>query len=231
MSKNRTPEEPERRYVSVSELRAAQSDDGPVIEGSGAVFGQEADLGYFTEVIEPGFFDSVLDDPDTCGLWNHDDDIPLGRLGNKTLELEQTDQALNYRIHINVDDAEAMAKYAKVKRGDVTQSSFGFTVKSKNRGDDMDGDEWFLVGDKVIRRLKKNGCRKLYDVSPVTYPAYPTTSASARSKVVELQSAGQNPDGQAPSPEDITQKAEAQARQRARARRLELAEKSYPNLK
>jgi HK97 family phage prohead protease len=230
MSIDRTPEVPERRYIPVSEARAAQRDSGPVIEGMGAVFGQEADIGYFTEVIEPGFFDDVLDDPEVCGLWNHNDDIPLGRLGNKTLELEQTDKALNYRIHINVDDTEAMAKFAKVKRGEVTQSSFGFTVKSKNRGDDMDGDEWFLVGDKVIRRLKKNGCRKLYDVSPVTYPAYPTTSASARSKVAELQ-AGQNPDGQVPSPEEIAEKAGAQARQRARARRLELAEKYYPNLK
>jgi uncharacterized protein len=231
MSKMRQPtDEIERRAVTV-ELRAA-ADGDPVIEGEGAIFGQEADLGYFTEVIERGFFDDVLEDPDIVGLWNHDRDVVLGRSGNGTLELRQDDTALNYRIHINPDDSEAMSKYAKVKRGDVHRSSFAFKVKSKSRGDDVDGDEWFLVGDKVIRRLKAGGCRQLYDVSPVTFAAYPTTSAQARSVAEQMQKDADQPtDGQEPGPEEAEQKARAQARRRARERALEIAEKSYPNIK
>jgi len=225
-------QEIERRYLPVSELRAVQTDGNPIIEGAGAVFGQYADLGYYVEIIEPGFFDDVLEDPDTCGLWNHDDNLPLGRLGNKTLELTQTDTALDYRIHINPDDAEAMAKYAKVKRGDVTQSSFAFVVKSLGRGDPEDGDEWYVLGDKIVRRLKRGGCRKLYDVSPVTYPAYPATSAAARSKADEMRKTqAQTRDGQAPTADEIAEKAGARVRSRARARTLELVSRTFPTHK
>jgi uncharacterized protein len=223
-------DEIERRFVEI-EARAV-GDGDLVIEGQGAIFGQEADLGYFVEVVERGFFDDVLEDPEIVGLWNHNHDVVLGRSGNNTLELTQNDSGLDYRIHINPDDGEAMSKYAKVKRGDVHRSSFAFTVKSKSRGDDIDGDEWFLVGDKVIRRLKAGGCRKLYDVSPVAFAAYPTTSANARSMADAMlkQEANDeaNPDGQAPTPDEATEKAEAQARRRARLRALEIAESAYP---
>ena len=57
-----------------------------------------------------------------------------------------------------------------VKRGDVTQSSFAFTVRD---------DEWIFEDDKIIRMVHR--VDKLYDVSPVTYPAYVDATAAMRS--------------------------------------------------
>jgi HK97 family phage prohead protease len=182
----------ERRVTRGTEVRAGERDGKPVIEGYAAVFNEESsDLGGFVEIIEPGAFDDALDQ-DTVGLWNHNDDIPLGRAPNKTLEIAQDSRGLKYVIYINADDPEAMSKHAKVKRGDVNGSSFAFRVKNKERGDEMNGDEWKLVGDKIVRVIKKAGIRDLFDVSPVTYPAYPKASAQARSKADELRTSLQS---------------------------------------
>ena len=210
----------ERRFVDF-EVRANQVDGKPVIEGSGAVFNMESsDLGGFVEVIEPGFFDDVLDN-DVRGLWNHNDDIPLGRASNGTLEISQSDKSLNYVIHINADDSEAMAKYAKVTRGDVKQSSFAFTVKRESKGDKFDGDEWKSADGRTVRILKKGGCRELFDVSPVTYPAYPQTNVSAdvRSRFEQFQKSLTG------GPEGEEESVVMQVRQEQNRRRLELAEK------
>lgn len=177
----------ERRVFKGAEVRAGERDGKPTIEGYAAVFEEEsADLGGFVEIIQRGFFDDVLDQ-DVRGLWNHNDDIPLGRTANKTVEISQDEQGLAYLIEINQNDPEALSKHAKVVRGDVNGSSFAFRVKRREMGDDMDGDEWKVAGDKILRILKKGGCRELFDVSPVTYPAYSKASAQARSQAEALK--------------------------------------------
>lgn len=219
-------EKNERRYFTTGEVRAAQVADKPIITGQATVFNQYADLGYFLEIIEPGFFDDCMED-DVRGLWNHNADIPLGRTTNKTLELSQTDSALEYKIIINPDDSEALAKYRKVERGDVSQSSFQFRVKNMSRGDAVDGDEWYTLGDKIVRRLKKGGCAELLDVSPVTFPGYPTTSANVRSKAEEVRKSASvtitNTEQAVPGgPEAL------KTRSNARKRALQLIEKTTP---
>jgi HK97 family phage prohead protease len=57
-----------------------------------------------------------------------------------------------------------------VKRGDITQSSFAFTVRE---------DEWLYEDDEIVRVVHR--ADKLYDVSPVTYPAYTDATAAMRS--------------------------------------------------
>jgi HK97 family phage prohead protease len=214
----------ERRFLARTEVRAAQKDGKPVIEGLGAVFNEYADLGYFVEIIEPGFFDNVLEN-DVRGLFNHDINMLLGRTSAKTMRVEQTDAGLIYSIDVNDADPQAMSVYAKCQRGDVSQSSFSWITKSTSRGDDIDGDEWYVLGDKVVRRLKKGGCRDLYDTGPVTFPAYEQTSANARSKADEMRKSLPSV-GQAPDLQDAAEKARAQARNRVRSRTLEIAEKS-----
>ena len=56
-----------------------------------------------------------------------------------------------------------------IQRGDVTQMSFGFRTIS---------DEFQMVDGEVVRTLK---AVRLFDVSPVTFPAYPQTDVAARS--------------------------------------------------
>ena len=64
----------------------------------------------------------------------------------------------------------ALDLMASIKRGDVDQSSFGFqTVR----------DEWQY--DRESKETTRTLLEvKLFDVSPVTFPAYPQTSVSAR---------------------------------------------------
>lgn len=191
----------ERRTVRVKELRAATKDDKPVLEGLASVFNEYSeDLGGFVEIIEPGFFDDVLDN-DVRSLLNHDSNFVLGRTKSGTLEIEQTKEGLFQRTYPPVVEPE-VAQWAKdlmvsIRRGDIDQMSFGFITKSTFRGDPVDGDEWSVLGDKVIRRLKKGGAKELLDVSVVTYPAYPQTSVSAstRSRFEEFEKSlhGQEP--------------------------------------
>jgi HK97 family phage prohead protease len=217
----------ERRTFAVKELRAAQQDDKTVLEGLSAVFNEYSeDLGGFVEIIEPGFFDEVLDS-DVRSLMNHDPNYVLGRTKSGTLEIEQRDEGLFQRTFPPVTEPDA-AQWAKdlmvsVRRGDINQMSFGFIVKSTYRGDLEDGDEWYVMGDKIVRRLKKGGAKELLDVSVVTYPAYPQTNVSAntRSRFTEFQKSIQH--GQAPDTDG-----EAEERQEPLdilQRRLELASK------
>lgn len=178
------PEGLERRTVRLVELRVqGEGDEEPRIAGYAAVFSQlSEDLGGWREIIQPGFFDQVLED-DVRALWNHNADMVLGRTRSGTLALRQDDQGLRIEIQ---PPATQWARDALVTmdRGDVDQASFAFRVRP-------DGDRWDMRDDgTVIRTLLAGGCARLYDVSPVTYPAYPQTSMSVRS-LVENMRAGQ----------------------------------------
>src|SRR5690606_8513455 len=76
-----------------------------------------------------------------------------------------------------------------MERGDVDQMSFAFTVRA-------DGERWEQRSDgTIIRTLLAGGCAQLYDVSPVTYPAYPQTTVSVRSRAQEMAN-GHNAGGE-----------------------------------
>jgi HK97 family phage prohead protease len=177
MDKN---EKIERRVVSLS-LRAGGTDDKPVIAGDAAVFNQETVIGsWFREMIKPGAFKRVLGEkPDVVAAFNHDWSQILGRTTAGTLRLEETDEALRYEADINLNDPQAVSIYEKVKRGDVSQASFAFTVRK---------EEWINppekngMGLRIITEIDE-----LYDVGPCTFGAYPQASAQARSKASEFQ--------------------------------------------
>ncbi len=161
-----------------SEVRAAVGDDGKkMVWGYAAVFGKESEnLGGFIEVIEPGFFRNVLGD-DVRALKNHNDDWVLGRTKSGTLRMKEDDKGLYYEY----DDpgttySEDLLR--SIGRGDIDQSSFGFWV--------ADGGEKREIierdGKRIVKRtLLPGGAEKLYDVSPVTYPAYHDTTVAKRS--------------------------------------------------
>lgn len=167
----------ERRYYQ-GEIRLDEADDsGPTISGYAAVFGQESeDLGGFTEVIEPGAFSEAVND-DVRALFNHDSNLILGRNRSGTLALSEDDLGLRYEIEPpSTQYAEDLL--VSLRRGDVDQSSFGFLVVD---------EAWETKDGAPLRRVKKV---KLFDVSPVTFPAYPQTSAEARGMAVKISQAG-----------------------------------------
>jgi HK97 family phage prohead protease len=132
------------------------------------VFNSPADIGDFTEIIDPHAFDTVLKARglDCTCLFNHSPHHLLGRNVSGTLRLSVDSRGLRYECDLaNTNIAADL--YELVKRGDVRASSFGFFCKR---------DEWSVdANGQMRRRILEVG--NLLDVSPVTYPAYPTTSA------------------------------------------------------
>ena len=151
------------------ELRAEADEAGRRLAGYAAVYDALSEnLGGFRERIDPGAFDGVLDN-DVRALVNHDASQVLGRTRSGTLRLATDDRGLRYSVDLP-DTSYADDLYQAVQRGDVSQSSFAFTVDDDNWTEDDDG--------RLVRTIKK--VRRLYDVSPVTFPAYPQTEATAR---------------------------------------------------
>ena len=73
------------------------------------------------------------------------------------------------------DTTEGNDLLVMIKRGDISQSSFAFTVRASEWIEEVDGSTLRVITD----------CEMLYDVSPVTYPAYQDTSVTARKKAEE----------------------------------------------
>lgn len=147
-----------------------RAEDGNLyVEGYFSVYGSRYDLwdGAY-ETIEPGAFDGSLND-DIRALTNHDTTLVLGRTKNGTLLLRTDDKGLWGSIIINQADQDAVNLYERVKRGDVSQCSFGFDI--------LDQEVEYQDGEPTVWRIKKV---KLYEVSVVTFPAYTDTSVEAR---------------------------------------------------
>lgn len=144
-------------------------DDGILVEGYAAVFGQETDIGgYFREVIAPGAFTDAIGRDDVVFLINHDG-LPLARTRSGTLDLSQDDHGLKISTHLDAEDPDVRSIIGKMKRGDLDKMSFAFFPEVQ---------EWDESGDVPLRTIKK---ASLFDVSIVTTPAYDGTEIGLRS--------------------------------------------------
>jgi uncharacterized protein len=183
MTQEQQYKDAEKRTMGTIEVRDAEGEE-MILEGYAAVFNSETDLGHFREVIKPGAFDDVLDN-DVRALINHDPNLVLGRTKNGTLELSQDERGLKYRVKLG---AQQYAKdfYESVKRGDISQSSFAFTIDKQSWNE-----------ERTVRSVDK--VRQLLDVSPVTYPAYAAATVQARDLTPEVEQAAE-----APMPENDT---------------------------
>lgn len=152
-----------------AEFSVREENDTPVIEGYFAVFNKDYDMGYgMSESIAPGAFSKTLSG-DIRALINHDTTLVLGRTTAHTLELREDSHGLWGKISINPNDTDAMNLYERVKRGDVSQCSFGFEI--------VDEETEFRDNDEIRWTIREVN---LYEVSPCTFPAYKDTGISAR---------------------------------------------------
>jgi hypothetical protein len=150
------------------EVRAVA--DSNTLVGHAAVFNTVIDLGYFREKILPGAFKKTLsDNADVRALFNHNPDKILARTKARTLKLCEDDTGLLSEISMP-DTTLGRDLMVSVKRGDIDQMSFAFQAVQE-QWDETDSEH-------PVRTITE---AKLYDVSPVTYPAYPTTDVSAKS--------------------------------------------------
>jgi hypothetical protein len=159
----------EKRSLSSDfEVRSVENGN-VVVEGYAARFDDETVIGgRFAERIARGAFDKA-DMTNTVALFNHDWNMPLARVG-RGLELEVDDKGLKYRFELgNQSYAKDLAE--NIRMGNVSTSSFGFTIAD---------DSWERRDDGVNLRTI-NEVETLYDVSPTTQGAYPTTEVALRS--------------------------------------------------
>jgi hypothetical protein len=196
----------ERRLLC-KEVRVDQAEgEAPIIRGYAALFNQlSEDLGGFREQLATGAFSEAIGNSDVRALVNHDANLVLGR--NKAGTLVMREDAAGLFVEITPPDTQAARDLlAVMRRGDVNQMSFAFNVAREDQTWTRDGTGPWL---RTIKRVSR-----LFDVSVVTYPAYPQTSAAVRA-LQELTDAEQ---------QLAAAQAEEQRQRQARARELDLLE-------
>jgi hypothetical protein len=187
----------ERRHLlqSSANVRLVERADKPAaIAGYAAVYydgSAETEYWLWEDVVErvmPGAFADVLSD-DVRGLFNHDVNLVLGRLSAGTLSVRTDARGLAYEIE--PPDTQAGRDVPELlRRGDVTGSSFSFAIAEQAWREEKRGTLRVMIREIVL-------LERLYDVGPVTFPAYDGTTAqsSRRSTPGGAESSGSAPGG------------------------------------
>lgn len=177
------PKPIERRIYPVAELRVDAGAEKPKIAGHAAKFDVlSEDLGGFQERIAPGAFANTIKSGDIRALFNHDSNIVLGRNKSGTLRLSEDSAGLAFEIDSPTTQLVRDMVLSPIERGDVSQCSFGFYTVA---------DKWAKVNGMWVRTLLEVD---LFDVSPVTYPAYPQTDVAVRALNAAIAAGAAPPD-------------------------------------
>lgn len=163
------------------EARAEGDAEPSRIQGYGAVFYDANDAGTeywlwddMVERIMPGAFDRAIEEDDVRSLFNHNPDLILGRNTAGTLELSIDRRGLWYVATPPQTNLVRDQVLEPIRRGEVTGSSFMFEVLDRSwRETEIDGKPVY------VRELNQV---RLFEVGPVTFPAYEASTAAARSR-------------------------------------------------
>lgn len=167
-----------RELASVRNEKRAGAEAGSVIRGMSAVFYRADDPGseywLWDDMVErllPGCFDRAISEShDARALFNHDSSLLLGRVSSGTCRLAVDDVGLSYEIDADPTDPDHQRVAAKIDRGDVTGSSFAFIARQVRWTEQkLDDGSWLMIREILDVDL--------YDVGPVTWPAYAATTA------------------------------------------------------
>lgn len=157
----------EREYRVLAEQEIRQGDDGVTkIIGYAAVFDKPAEIYGFQEVIRKGAFLESIEQDDVRALIDHDSGKVLGKVSAGNVILYEDDIGLRYEVILK-GQSYANDLLINVNEGIVSGSSFGFVVEKEKWSWRDDGPD--------LREILK---AKLFDVSPVTFPAYEETDVS-----------------------------------------------------
>jgi len=158
----------------------------PKIEGYGAVFYRDGDPGTEYQLwadayerVLPGAFDRAMKEDDVRSLFNHDPNMVLGRVAAGTLSLSIDATGLRYSVTPPETAIVREQVLLPIDRGDVSGSSFMFRVKSVRWSDEeRDGR---MVEIREIQEVE------LFELGPVTFPAYEATTTGIRSASMDLE--------------------------------------------
>lgn len=172
----------ERKFAPISSLsnikleNRADNDSNslPQISGYSAIFDSETIInGWFDswrETIRSGFFaPAIRDKHDVRALFNHDANYVLGRTSSpkKTLQIKEDKTGL-FSIITPPNTTVGRDTVESIDRGDISGQSFAFTIAQ---------EKWTkgnrAKGELDLRELTL--IEVLYDVGPVTYPAFEDT--------------------------------------------------------
>ena len=158
----------ERRHYDVDSLEIRGTGDSRVVRGLGVPYSRKsADMGGWREVIDPGAATRSLASNDIAMLWQHDQAQPISRVGAtaRALVLEERKTGVWFE-----QDAASFTEYQLDKMADkvVHQMSFGFFAEEQ---------EWDEAANPVLRTVQQ---MNLLEISPVTFPAYPSTKVALR---------------------------------------------------
>ena len=138
--------------------------DSRILSGYAAVFNSESkDLGGFTEMISPTAFEGVIERSDVFAVLDHDRNKVLARskMGKGSLELNIDEKGLQFRFE-SPNTTLGNDVLSMVKRGDLTDASFCFTVEDESWQKREDGS--------YLRTINKIG--DLFDVAICYNGAY-----------------------------------------------------------
>ncbi len=173
----------ERRYVPLMGFELRATGGAKEMVGYASVFNTETVIaGLWREMVAPGAYSKTIAEQDIRALWNHDANIVLGRNKAGTLKLSEDGKGL-HSVIMPPDNEWGRPVMDAVKRGDVTGMSISFRPIRQ---------EWYWP-DRSSQELPKRTIleARLFDVSPVTYPAFEATEISARSAGIETVSLGE----------------------------------------
>lgn len=162
--------------VSLRSLES-EGEESRIVCGYAVKFESDSQNMGFIEVIKKGAIteDTILNS-DIYARLNHNEDTVLARsrYGEGSLALELREDGLYYEFEAPRTTAgDELLEH--LKRGEITTSSFAFTVPI-----DGSGEVWYQKDGQL--RKDVTFIDRLYDVSPVYEPAYLATSCAKRSQ-------------------------------------------------
>ncbi|WP_200974437.1 HK97 family phage prohead protease [Echinicola sp. 20G] len=169
----------EIRTFSDIEFRATEEEDKKYISGYALKFNTRSkDLGGFYETISREAINEQTDLSDVVALFNHNQNYVLARKNDSvnTLELRVDEVGLFYRFEIDEEISYQKDLYRNIQKGNISKSSFAFRIAE-------DGEEWEKRDGMYVRTI--TAFKGIYDVSPVTNPAYSDTSVRNLDEVKE----------------------------------------------
>lgn len=164
----------DKKEIRNTTYKVTSDEEKRTVEGYAVLFDTVSDGLPFEETIERGALDGVIQKSDVLALLNHSWNrgvLARSKRGKGSLELIIDEKGLMYRFEAP-KTALGDELLENIKRGDVDESSFAFTVEKDTWEKNADG--------KWKRSIKK--ISEIYDVSPVYNAAYSATSVYTRGK-------------------------------------------------
>ena len=164
----------DKKEIRNTTYQVTADEEKRTVEGYAFLYDVKSDALDFEEIIERGAADGIIEKSDVFALLNHSQSrgvLARSKKGNGSLKLTLDSKGLKYRFEApKTSLGDELLEY--IKRGDVDESSFAFTVAS---------DKWEKKSDGTWKRSIQK-IEALYDVSPVYSAAYSATSVYLRGK-------------------------------------------------